>query len=60
MAIKIRGLSPLLKVFDMPTSIAFYCDALGLKIVGSDRKPVPHNDWVLLELHGAELMLNTA
>jgi catechol 2,3-dioxygenase-like lactoylglutathione lyase family enzyme len=60
MSIEIRGLAPLLQVFDMPTSIAFYCDALGFKIVGTDGKPVPHNDWVLLELNGAQLMLNTA
>jgi catechol 2,3-dioxygenase-like lactoylglutathione lyase family enzyme len=50
----------LLFVFDMPTSIRFYCDVLGFEIVGSDRKPAPHFDWVLLRLNGAELMLNTA
>jgi glyoxylase I family protein len=60
MSMEIRGLAPLLQVFDMPTSIAFYCDALGFQIVGSDGKPAPHNDWVLLELNGAQLMLNTA
>jgi glyoxylase I family protein len=60
MSIEIRGLAPLLEVFDMPTSIAFYRDVLGFQIAGSDRKPVPHNDWVLLELNGAQLMLNTA
>lgn len=60
MSIEIRGLTPLLQVFDMPASIAFYRDVLGFEIVGSDGKPVPHNDWVLLELNGAQLMLNTA
>ena len=60
MSIEIRGLAPLLQVFDMPTSIGFYRDVQGFQIVGSDGKPVPNNDWVLLELNGAQLMLNTA
>ena len=29
MPIDIRGLAPLLSVFDMPASIEFYCDRLG-------------------------------
>ena len=60
MAIVIRGLAPLLSVFDMPTSIKFYCEGLGFEIVGTDKKPAPHFDWVLLRLNGSELMLNTA
>jgi glyoxylase I family protein len=60
MAISVRGLAPLLAVFDMPTSIKFYCDVLGFEVGGSDQKPSPHFDWVLLRLNGAELMLNTA
>ena len=60
MAIEVRGLAPLLQVFDMPTSITFYCDVLGFRIVGTDGKAVPNNDWVLLELGGAQVMLNTA
>ncbi len=60
MAIDVRGLAPLLAVFDMPTSIKFYCDGLGFEIVGTDGKPAPRFDWVLLRLNGAELMLNTA
>jgi catechol 2,3-dioxygenase-like lactoylglutathione lyase family enzyme len=60
MAIEVRGLAPLLQVFDMPTSITFYCDVLGFRIVGDDGKAVPHNDWVLLELDGTQVMLNTA
>jgi glyoxylase I family protein len=47
-------------VFDMPTSIKLYCEALGFQVVSSDRKPAPHFDWVLLERNGIELMLNTA
>src|SRR5437660_28348 len=56
----IRGMAPLLAVFDMPTSIKFYCDILGCEIVNSDGKPAPEFDWVLLRLNGVEIMLNTA
>jgi glyoxylase I family protein len=60
MSIDVRGLAPLLQVFDMPTSLKFYCEGLGFELVTSDGKPAPHNDWVLLRLNGTELMLNTA
>jgi len=60
MAIDIRGIAPLLQVFDMPTSIKFYCEVLGFEIVTTDGKTTPHFDWVLLRLNGVELMLNTA
>lgn len=58
--IDVRGLTPLLFVFDMPTSLRFYCDDLGFEIGISDGKAAPHFDWVLLRLNGSELMLNTA
>jgi catechol 2,3-dioxygenase-like lactoylglutathione lyase family enzyme len=58
--IDIRGMAPLLSVFDMPASIHFYCDKLGFQIAGSDQKPAPDFDWVLLRLNGVEVMLNTA
>jgi hypothetical protein len=32
MAIDVRGLVPLLQVFDMPTSIRFYRDVLGFEL----------------------------
>ena len=60
MAIDVRGMTPLLQVYDMPTSIQFYCEALGFEIVTTDGKPAPNCDWVLLRLNGVELMLNTA
>lgn len=60
MAIEIRGLAPLLQVFDMPASLKFYCDGLGFQVVANDGKTAPHFDWVLLRLNGWELMLNTA
>jgi glyoxylase I family protein len=59
MAIDIRGSAPLLQVFDMPTSIAFYCDVLGFEVV-STSEPGPRFGWALLRLNGVELMLNTA
>lgn len=60
MATDVHGLAPLLSVFDMPTSIKFYCDGLGFEIVATDGKSAPQFDWVLLRLNGTELMLNTA
>jgi|SRR5450432_1106125 glyoxylase I family protein len=60
MSIEVRGLAPLLAVFDMPTSLNFYCEGLGFELVSTDGKPAPDFDWVLLRLNGAELMLNTA
>ena len=60
MAIDIRGMAPLLQVFDMPTSIKFYCEVLGFEIISTDGKTAPHFDWALLRLNGVELMLNTA
>ena len=59
MAIAVRGLAPLLQVFDMPASIAFYRDILGFEIVNQS-SPGPNFGWALLELDGAQLMLNTA
>lgn len=55
----INGLCPLLQVFDMPASIAFYRNLLGFEAIS----PVPADDrcdWVLLRLGDSELMLNTA
>jgi glyoxylase I family protein len=60
MAIEIRGLAPLLQVFDMPTSIAFYRDVLGFEVLTTSNPGKDRFDWALLELDGAQLMLNTA
>jgi glyoxylase I family protein len=60
MAIDVRGIAPLLAVFDMPTSIKFYCEGVGFEVVSTDGKPAPKFDWVLLRLNGSELMLNSA
>lgn len=59
MSLRIGGFATLLQVFDMPTSLAFYRDVLGFQVASE----VPEDDrcdWVMLTLHGSELMLNTA
>jgi glyoxylase I family protein len=59
MGITVQGVCPLLQVFDMPTSIAFYRDLLGFEIV--ERSTSSDDcDWAWLRLNDAELMLNTA
>jgi len=59
MAIDIRGLAPLLAVFDMPASLHFYRDLLGFEIVSASG-PGDDCGWAMLRLNGVELMLNTA
>jgi catechol 2,3-dioxygenase-like lactoylglutathione lyase family enzyme len=56
---KVSHLTPLIFVFDMPTSLAFYRDILGFEVAMQSQ---PGNDfgWGLLRMGGAELMLNTA
>jgi glyoxylase I family protein len=61
MALDVRSLTPLLQVYDMPTSVHFYRDLLGFQVVSSS--PLLSEDrfhWGLLRLGKAELMLNTA
>ena len=61
MALEVSGLTPLLQVYDMPTSVRFYRDVLGFEIMRTS--PVLGEDrfhWALLRLGNAELMLNTA
>ena len=55
---EIRGLCPLIQVFDMPASLAFYRDLLGFEIV-QQSSPGDHCDWVWLKRDDANLMLNT-
>jgi glyoxylase I family protein len=61
MSVDIRGMAPLLQVFDMPTAIRFYRDVLGFKVT-STSQPLRGDDvgWALLNFKGVELMLNTA
>ncbi|MFY9559008.1 MAG: VOC family protein [Terriglobales bacterium] len=59
MTIQVRDLTPLIQVFDMPTSVAFYRDVIGFEVV-SQSNPGEHFDWALLRMGEASLMLNTA
>jgi glyoxylase I family protein len=58
MGIDVESMCPLLQVFDMPSSIAFYRDVLGFKMVDS-ALPGDDCDWCLLGAGRAKLMLNT-
>ena len=57
-ALEIRGLAPLMEVFDMPTSLTFYRDKLGFRVTG-DSGQGDNSGWVMLELGNATVMLNT-
>ena len=59
MGIAVRGLCPLIQVFDMPTSLRFYRDVLGFTEV---EKSGSGDDvgWAWLRHGDAALMLNTA
>ena len=59
MTIAIRGLCPLLQVFDMPTSLRFYRDVLGFAEVQKSGKG-DDVDWAWLRHADAQVMLNTA
>ncbi len=59
MGVELSGSCPLFQVFDMPTSIAFYCGVLGFEVVSQSR-PGPEFDFCWLRRKGTELMLNTA
>ena len=59
MALNLKGMAPLLQVFDMPTSLRFYREILGFMIVQSSGEGDNVN-WVLLSLNDIEIMLNTA
>lgn len=55
---RFASLCPLLQIFDMPTSLRFYRDVLGFRIV-EQSSPGDDCDWVWLNSGGAHLMLNT-
>ena len=59
MALEIRGLIPLIQVFDMPTALHFYRDMLGFEVMHTS-KPGDNCGWAMLQLGAAQLMLNTA
>ncbi len=60
MSIEVSGVCALLQVFDMPTSVRFYRDALGFEVVSTSPRDGDQFDWGLLRLGDAKVMLNTA
>ena len=56
MGIEVNGICTLISVFDMPRSLAFYCDILGFEIVSDSGGD--DSSWVWLRLNEADLMLN--
>jgi glyoxylase I family protein len=61
MALDLRGLTPLIQVYDMPASLRFYRDVLGFEVLSTSPKlGEDRYHWVWLRLGDAELMLNTA
>jgi uncharacterized glyoxalase superfamily protein PhnB len=63
MPLLIEGATPLLTVFDVPTSVAFYRDVLGFEVVLTSKPFSDAKDdfgWALLRLNRVELMLNNA
>ncbi len=59
MGISVRGLCPLIQVFDMPASLRFYRDILGFREAEKSGEG-DEVGWVWLKQGDAELMLNTA
>ena len=62
MALDVRGLCPLLQVYDMPASVRFYRDTLGFELVTASPNlgSADKFHWCLFRLCGSEVMLNTA
>jgi catechol 2,3-dioxygenase-like lactoylglutathione lyase family enzyme len=62
MSFELRGVTTLLQVYDMPTSLRFYRDLLGFSIVNTSPPlgGVDRFHWVWLRRQDADLMLNTA
>ncbi len=61
MTIDVQSLVPLLQVYDMPRALQFYRDVLGFRVVGHSPSLGSEDrfHWVMLQLGGATLMLNT-
>lgn len=59
MSVDIRGMVPLLQVFDMPTAIRFYRDVLGFEVTARSGQ-TDDCGWASLRFKGVEIMLNTA
>ena len=58
MDLQVKGMTPLIQVFDMPQSLHFYRDRLGFRLVNRSGE-TDDCGWALLRLNGVEIMLNT-
>jgi uncharacterized glyoxalase superfamily protein PhnB len=58
MSLYIEGMAPLIQVFDMPSSLAFYRDKLGFEVIQTSGQG-DHSGWVMLKFNDVILMLNT-
>jgi len=57
MALEIHGLTPLIQVFNVPRSLAFYRDTLGFEVF-ADSGDGDRSSWVCLRFGDVYLMLN--
>ena len=57
MAVEIKGMTPLLSVFNMPRALGFYRDILGFEVI-SDSGNGDESSWVWIRLDNCDLMLN--
>jgi catechol 2,3-dioxygenase-like lactoylglutathione lyase family enzyme len=57
MKVEAKSMTPLLQVFDMQRSLAFYRDILGFEVMG-DSGNGDDSSWIWLQLNGIDLMLN--
>ena len=60
MSIEVTGVTALLQVFDMPTSVRFYRDILGFEVMDTTEREGDQFDWGWIRLNDTRLMLNTA
>lgn len=56
---RLQGISPLLQVYDMPTSVDFYTRVMGFVVTQHSPGEGTSFDWCSLERDGISLMLNT-
>lgn len=58
MPVELRGLAPLLQVWDMPASVRFWTETMGFEIVET-AGPEGDMGWAWLRRGGSDIMLNT-
>ncbi len=61
MQVSFQGVTPLIKVFDVPSSVAFYCDLLGFEVVSTSESFDDQQEsygWAMLRRDTVSLMVN--